>query len=88
MQHRYSRLTFGKARRVLRGFVGIAPSVPAALRHDATTPRRDIGAVRDAVLEPWSNGQTEGQITIGSAILHLLEHSCHDAEVTHAFTLA
>jgi hypothetical protein len=35
----------------------------------------------------WSNGQTEGQI-IGSAILHLLEHNCHDAEVTHGFTLA
>ena len=24
--------------------------------------RHDIEAVRNAVLEPWSNGQTEGQI--------------------------
>jgi hypothetical protein len=28
----------------------------------AKTLRQDIGAVRNAVLEPWSNGQTEGQI--------------------------
>ena len=25
--------------------------------------RQDIEAVRNAVLEPWSDGQTEGQIT-------------------------
>jgi transposase len=24
--------------------------------------RHDIDAVRNAVLEPWSNGQTEGQV--------------------------
>ncbi|HEY8033343.1 MAG TPA: transposase, partial [Methylocella sp.] len=24
--------------------------------------RRDISAVRNAITEPWSNGQTEGQI--------------------------
>jgi transposase len=30
-------------------------ALPRALRHD-------IEAVRNAVLEPWSNGQTEGQI--------------------------
>jgi len=28
----------------------------------ARTIRQDIEAVRNAVLEPWSNGQTEGQI--------------------------
>jgi transposase len=28
----------------------------------ARTLRQDIEAVRNAVLEPWSNGQTEGQI--------------------------
>jgi transposase len=27
----------------------------------ARTIRQDIEAVRNAVLEPWSNGQTEGQ---------------------------
>jgi transposase len=25
-------------------------------------PCHDIGAVRNAICEPWSNGQTEGQI--------------------------
>jgi transposase len=28
----------------------------------ARTLRRDIEAVRNAIKEPWSNGQTEGQI--------------------------
>jgi transposase len=28
----------------------------------ARTLRQDIEAVRNAVLQPWSNGQTEGQI--------------------------
>jgi transposase len=28
----------------------------------ARTIRQDLEAVRNAVLEPWSNGQTEGQI--------------------------
>ena len=28
----------------------------------ARTMRQDLEAVRNAVLEPWSNGQTEGQI--------------------------
>jgi transposase len=28
----------------------------------ATKLRYDIGAVRNAICEPWSNGQTEGQI--------------------------
>jgi Transposase len=28
----------------------------------AKTIRQDLEAVRNAVLEPWSNGQTEGQI--------------------------
>ena len=32
------------------------------MRRFARTLRQDIEAVRNAVLEPWSNGQTEGQI--------------------------
>jgi transposase len=28
----------------------------------AATLRRDLAAVRNAICEPWSNGQTEGQI--------------------------
>jgi transposase len=32
-----------------------------AMRRFAVTIRQDIGAVRNAVLGPWSNGQTEGQ---------------------------
>ena len=33
-----------------------------AMQRFAMTIRHDISAVRNAVLEPWSNGQTEGQI--------------------------
>ena len=33
-----------------------------AMRQFAATLRRDLVAVRNAVSEPWSNGQTEGQI--------------------------
>jgi transposase len=32
------------------------------MRRFATTLRHDIEAVQNAVTEPWSNGQTEGQI--------------------------
>lgn len=32
------------------------------MRQFAITLRRDIAAVRNAICEPWSNGQTEGQI--------------------------
>jgi transposase len=32
------------------------------VRRFARTLRQDIGAGRNAVLEPWTNGQTEGQI--------------------------
>ena len=32
------------------------------LRDAAFTIRQDLKAVRNAVLEPWSNGQTEGPI--------------------------
>jgi hypothetical protein len=32
------------------------------MRRFVRTLRQDIEAVRNAVLEPWSNGQTEGQI--------------------------
>jgi transposase len=33
-----------------------------AMRQFAATLRRDLVAVRNAILKPWSNGQTEGQI--------------------------
>ena len=33
-----------------------------AMQRFARTLRQDICAVRNAVAEPWSNGQTEGQI--------------------------
>ena len=33
-----------------------------AMQRFARTARRDIDAVRNAITEPWSNGQTEGQI--------------------------
>ncbi|MBG0799850.1 transposase [Methylocystis sp. L43] len=33
-----------------------------AMRRFACKLRNDIHAVRNAVAEPWSNGQTEGQI--------------------------
>jgi transposase len=33
-----------------------------AIQRFARTLRRDINAVQNAVTEPWSNGQTEGQI--------------------------
>jgi transposase len=33
------------------------------MRRFARTLRQDIEAVRNAILEPWSNGQTEGQIS-------------------------
>lgn len=32
------------------------------LRQFAVTPKNDIAAVRNATVEPWSDGQTEGQI--------------------------
>jgi transposase len=34
-----------------------------AMRQFAATLRRDLVAVRNAVSEPWSNGQTEGKST-------------------------
>jgi transposase len=39
-----------------------ASSSTHAMRQFAATLRRDLGAIRNAILEPWSNGQTEGQI--------------------------
>ena len=40
----------------------IRPAIFYGMRRFARTLRQDIEAVRNAVLEPWSNGQTEGQI--------------------------
>jgi transposase len=34
-----------------------------ALQRFARTLQGDLDAVRNAVIEPWSNGQTEGQIS-------------------------
>ena len=39
-----------------------------AMLRFARAARQDIDAVRNAVLEPWSNGQTEGQINRLKAI--------------------
>ncbi len=33
-----------------------------AMQRFARTAQRDFDAVRNAITEPWSNGQTEGQI--------------------------
>ena len=33
------------------------------MRQFAATLRQDLAAVRNAICEPWSSGQTEGQIT-------------------------
>ena len=38
-------------------------SWPAGLQDGAGLIARDKAAVRAAITEPWSNGQTEGQIT-------------------------
>jgi len=35
---------------------------PYAMHRFARAVHQDIDAVRNAVLEPWSNGQTEGQV--------------------------
>ena len=40
----------------------LASMVFTGIRRFARTIRQDIEAVGNAVLEPWSNGQTEGQI--------------------------
>jgi len=39
-----------------------------AMQRFARAARQDIDAVRNAVLEPWSNGPTEGQINRLKAI--------------------
>jgi transposase len=44
---------------VITGYEDIIPQLE---RRFATTLRYDIDAVQNAVIEPWSNGQTEGQI--------------------------
>jgi transposase len=33
-----------------------------AMRRFAGTLRQDIDTVKNAILDPWNNGQTEGQI--------------------------
>ena len=37
-----------------------------AMQRFARVARQDFDAVRNAVLEPWSNGQTEGEIKSGN----------------------
>jgi transposase len=41
---------------------GAASSGFHGMRQFAATLRQDLAAVRNAISEPWSNGQTEGQI--------------------------
>jgi transposase len=50
-------------RRQARRLAERRPEVgPYAMQRFARTAQRDINAVRNAITEPWSNGQTEGQI--------------------------
>jgi transposase len=43
-----------------------------AIQRFARTLQRDIDAVRNAVTEPWSNGQTEGQINRLKALKRMM----------------
>ena len=45
------------------------------MRRFAKTLRQDIEAVRNAVLESWSNGQTEGQINRLKAVMSVFKGS-------------
>ena len=50
-------------RRQARRLAERRPEVgPYAMQRFARTAQRDIDAVRNAITDPWSNGQTEGQI--------------------------
>jgi transposase len=75
-QERISR--FAAMRRLVMQFRGVVKSKRAdkldkwledatasgiyAMRRFVRTLRQDIDAVRNAITDPWSNGQTEGQI--------------------------
>ena len=41
----------------------IADAVPSLIASFATGINKDKAAVRAAITEPWSNGQTEGHVT-------------------------
>ena len=52
----------GTAERLDAWLIDARASGIYAMQRFAKTIRQDLKAVRNAVLEPWSNGQTEGQI--------------------------
>ena len=52
----------GTPERLDAWLLGARASGIYAMQRFARTIRQDLDAVRNAVLEPWSNGQTEGQI--------------------------
>ena len=79
---RFRGVLRGKDVGKLDGWIGDARNcgIPSII-HFARTLMHDIDAVRNAVTEPWSNGQTEGQInrlravkrsTFGRAVIELL----------------
>ena len=53
-----------------------------AIRRFAKTLRQDIDAVQNAVMGPWSNGQTEGQI---NRLKTLKRSDCTDARASNSF---
>ncbi len=44
-------------------FPGLPPQATSLLGSFASGVTKDIAAVHAALVQPWSNGQTEGQIT-------------------------
>lgn len=60
---RFRGLLRGRSTELLDAWLSDAASSGIhAMRQFAATLRRDLVAVRNAISEPWSNGQTEGQI--------------------------
>jgi transposase len=55
-------LRSGTPRRLDAWLIDARASGIYAMQRFARTIRKDLEAVRNAVLEPWSSGQTEGQI--------------------------
>jgi transposase len=54
-----------------------------AMRQFAATLRRDLVAIRNAILQPWSSGQTEGQINKLKALKRSM-YGQAGAELLHA----
>jgi hypothetical protein len=67
-------------------FPGLPPQATALIGSIASGVTKDIAAVHAALVQPWSNGQTEGQITklklvkrqmYGRAKIDLPLRGCH-----------